>query len=112
MIYELLRHGCRNAISVAELSNMTGMGERMVREMIERERFDGHLILSGNKGYYLPDENPLIAQLEVNTWSTMRTLTATTLMRSVQASHCSEDCLGICGRFFFHNGPAVGGVDQ
>lgn len=82
MIHELLQHGAQNAIPTAELCSMTGMGERQVRELIERERFDGYIILAGDKGYYLPSKNPIIAQLEVAGWCHMRILTANTIMRS------------------------------
>ena len=81
MIHEHLKHGARNAIPVSELCAITGMGERMVREMIERERLDGYLILSGDRGYFFPDKNPLIAELEVNAWLAMRVITANTLQR-------------------------------
>lgn len=83
MIHELLGHGAKSAVSSAELAQMTGMGERQVRELIERERFEGNLILAGNNGYYLPDKDPNIGRLEVSAWCAMRTLTATTMMRSV-----------------------------
>lgn len=66
MIHELLGHGAKSAVSSAELAQMTGMGERQVRELIERERFEGNLILAGNDGYYLPDKDPNIGRLEVS----------------------------------------------
>jgi biotin operon repressor len=82
MIHELLKHGSRNAIPTTELCSMTGMGERQVRELIERERLDGYIILSGNRGYSLPSENRDIGQLEVGTWCHMRMLTSTTIARA------------------------------
>lgn len=36
MIHELLHHGAQNAVSVAELSETTGMGERRIRELTAR----------------------------------------------------------------------------
>lgn len=82
MIHELLKHGSQNAIPTAELCEMTGMVERQVRELIERERLDGYIILSGGMGYYLPSENHTIGTLEVGTWVYMRMLTSSAIART------------------------------
>ncbi|MBR6171566.1 MAG: hypothetical protein IKQ49_00110 [Eubacterium sp.] len=53
MIWELLGAGEENAVTMKELKNR-GWTEREIRERIRQERFEGHLICSGQSGYYLP----------------------------------------------------------
>ncbi len=55
-ISRLLNRGQRYAIGLKELKAMTGLDERTVRLMIQRERFSGIPILADCKsGYYLPE---------------------------------------------------------
>ena len=54
-IYKLLRQGAENAASRRYLANLTGLRERDLRRLIERERRAGIPILSNARdGYYLP----------------------------------------------------------
>lgn len=51
----LLSHGRKNAVPRRELKKLTGLGERIVRLMIERKRRKRSPILVDNAtGYYLP----------------------------------------------------------
>ncbi len=51
-----LHTGRENALSLAALCQLTGMGGRTVRLCIQRERLRGVPILSDNQsGYYLPE---------------------------------------------------------
>lgn len=60
MIAELLWQGKENAISVRDLTVISGFkNPRTVQRIIERERANGALILSTNQkdgGYYLPSD--------------------------------------------------------
>ncbi|MBQ2581274.1 MAG: hypothetical protein II574_06570 [Ruminococcus sp.] len=54
-LYNLLSEGAENAISAAELQRLLGLDFRQdVNELVHRMRKDGQVILSNNKGYYLP----------------------------------------------------------
>ncbi len=55
LIASLLQQGRKNAVNVRYLEAMTGMKNRDVRLLIEKERRGGTPILSDNaSGYYLP----------------------------------------------------------
>ena len=63
MIFELLGYGKDAALTASELSQLTGLPERRVTRLIERERRAGTPICASSgsacKGYYLastPDE--------------------------------------------------------
>ncbi len=47
--------GRENAISLAMLSNLSGLGEREVRRQIMYARKDGVLVCSGDEGYFKPE---------------------------------------------------------
>lgn len=54
-ISELLLHGAENGVGLRDLSRVTNLSEREVRQAIQRERLNGALILSNNRdGYFLP----------------------------------------------------------
>ena len=54
-IYRLLRQGADNATPRRRLANLTGLRERDLRRLIEKERRAGIPILSNDRdGYYLP----------------------------------------------------------
>ena len=53
-ICEFLRHGESNAVSMAELSHLLNISLRSCRKAVEAERLAGTLILSSEKGYFLP----------------------------------------------------------
>jgi len=55
MVNEYLLAGKQNAISLSELSKITGMPERSLKKAVLDERLTGILILSSDQGYYLPD---------------------------------------------------------
>lgn len=65
MIYEILQRGEESSISNADLSRRLGISERQVRKKVHDERRAGYPILSGVNGYYLPDDNPEIAQIQI-----------------------------------------------
>ena len=50
-----LRVGKEHAIKRADLAALTGMGERVLRRQIQRERQQGNLIISDCHGYFLPE---------------------------------------------------------
>lgn len=55
-IFDLLRVGRENALTLRELVALTGEDERTVRRRIHAERKSGKLILSDNQnGYFLPE---------------------------------------------------------
>lgn len=62
MIYEILRSGEDEALSNKELANRLGVNERRIRKYVQDERRAGMPILSGVRGYYLPDKDPEIAR--------------------------------------------------
>ena len=49
-----LRHGESNAISMDDLSRLLDLSPRAVRKAVEAERLTGKLILSSERGYFLP----------------------------------------------------------
>lgn len=55
-ISDVLRHGESNAISMDDLSRLMGLSPRAVRKAVEAERLTGKLILSSERGYFLPGE--------------------------------------------------------
>lgn len=65
MIYEILQSGEDNSISMRELSRRLGVSERQIRKQVYNERRAGCPILSGQSGYYLPDENGEIAKHQI-----------------------------------------------
>lgn len=61
-IADILNCGRDNALSLNDLTGITGLKSRDVRLMIERERRAGALILSDNtRGYFLPDREDDVA---------------------------------------------------
>ncbi len=85
MINELLLHGSLNAVSMADLSKMTGLSLRQVRKAAERERLQGIPILAGKNGYYLPDENGFIGEMELTSWIAKRKAAAATILKTVES---------------------------
>lgn len=62
-IADLLSHGAENGVGLRDLVSMTGLSEREVRQMIQRERLDGVPVLSDNlSGYFLPGNTNEIVQ--------------------------------------------------
>lgn len=55
-ISDVLRHGEGSAISMDDLSRLMGLSPRAVRKAVEAERLTGTLILSSERGYFLPGE--------------------------------------------------------
>ena len=54
-IIPLLKRGEENAIKTSDLVKMLNITPRELRQLVERERNNGEIILSSNKGYFLPD---------------------------------------------------------
>lgn len=55
IVYDSLNLGKENAMNADALVSMHGLkSERELRHLVERERAQGALILSGNDGYYRP----------------------------------------------------------
>lgn len=55
-ISNFLRHGESNAVSMGDLSRLLNLSPRAVRKAVEAERLTGTLILSSERGYFLPGE--------------------------------------------------------
>lgn len=53
-ISEFLSYGEGQAVSLDELSISTGLSERAVKAEVLRARISGELILSNERGYFLP----------------------------------------------------------
>lgn len=54
-ILKLLRHGAENALTLSDLSNVTGFDPRAIRRAIHKARREGIPILSDNEhGYFYP----------------------------------------------------------
>lgn len=53
-LMELLPKGEANAISMAELSRVTGLEDRALRKVIFSNRINGEIIASGIRGYFIP----------------------------------------------------------
>lgn len=61
-ISNLLSSGAENGIGLRDLCNMTGLSQREVRQVIQRERLNGAPILSNNRdGYFLPGNEMEVA---------------------------------------------------
>lgn len=55
-VSSFLRVGKEHAIKLGDLAALTGMGERVLRRQIQRERQQGNLIISDcHSGYFLPE---------------------------------------------------------
>ncbi len=66
IISNFLLRGERNAISAAQLCEYIGYpNTRLLRLAVERERAAGELILSSEKGYFLPSEDVAAARREL-----------------------------------------------
>jgi len=53
----ILPKGAENGIKTAELLKITGLSDvRTIRKLVSDERAAGAVILSGDSGYYLPDD--------------------------------------------------------
>ena len=55
-VSDFLRRGESNAISMGDLSRLLGLSPRACRKAVEAERLTGTLILSSERGYFLPGE--------------------------------------------------------
>ena len=65
-ITSYLKHGKENALAMVKLTTLAGLSDqRTVRKLIESARRDGEVILVSNEGYFLPSEDPLIAEKEI-----------------------------------------------
>lgn len=53
-VSKYLRHGEQNAVSMDDLSRLLGLSPRACRKAVEAERLTGKLILSSERGYFLP----------------------------------------------------------
>lgn len=53
-VSDFLRYGESNAVSMSELARLLGISPRACRKAVEAARLSGTLILSSEKGYYLP----------------------------------------------------------
>jgi hypothetical protein len=66
MVFENLSQGAENALSTADLVKLTGVkSARELQAMIARERADGCLILSSNRGGYFRPSDGEKGQLEI-----------------------------------------------
>ncbi len=65
MIYELLKAGEDASVSNAELSRRLRCSEREIRKQVFKERREGHMILSGIHGYFLPSDDSRIARGQI-----------------------------------------------
>ena len=64
----LLSHipvGRENAVHMAELADKMGLDARTLRQRIYDARLEGAIIISCDKGYYLPDEESSTAASEL-----------------------------------------------
>lgn len=84
MIHELLLQGGTNALPAADIGRQIGMSERRVRKLVETERLAGIVILTGDGGYFLPSEDPNLAQMEIAAWMAQRTATSGTMLKTVE----------------------------
>lgn len=54
-IMQALKTGENNAVSLADMCRVSGINNRATRQIIEDLRRSGVVIISSNKGYYLPE---------------------------------------------------------
>lgn len=54
-IIQALKTGENNAVSLADMCRVSGINNRATRQIIEDLRRSGVVIISSNKGYYLPE---------------------------------------------------------
>ncbi len=72
-ISEFLASGEGQAISLDELSISTGLPERSVKAEVLRARISGDLILSSDRGYFLPSDESEIRQYVYSRMSYIKT---------------------------------------
>ena len=83
MIYELLPTGKDKAVTKTALCNQLNISERMLREIIQKERQDGAVILSnaGTGGYYKPSSTA-----EIDEYIAMQKAQIISRFRSVKSA--------------------------
>lgn len=95
MLSELLFQGYNNAISSKDLQKMTGLTERELRKVVERERLDGELILANPDGYFLPSKDTEAAAYEIAAWCETQKTKALSMLyveRAVRKSAKEKYC--------------------
>lgn len=64
----LLSHGGMNALPAADITARTGLDAREIRHAVQNERQSGTVILSDERGYFLPSEDRETAVYETMEW--------------------------------------------
>ncbi len=72
-ISDFLSNGERDAISLEQLSIATGLPERAVKKEVLNARLRGELVLSSERGYFLPESEAEIKSYVFKRKSYLRT---------------------------------------
>ncbi len=88
----LLPKGAENGIKTAELIRITRLKERQIRKQISDERAAGAVILSGDTGYYLPDDGEK-GRREVESFIATVTAKGVNTIRAVRSAKAYLDNL-------------------
>lgn len=67
-ISSLLNHGGIAATSATDITALTGLDAREIRHAVQNERQSGTVILSDERGYFLPSEDRETAVYETMEW--------------------------------------------
>lgn len=92
MIAERLQQGEMNAIHSAELEAQFDCNGRSIRKQVQKERRSGIVILSSERGYYLPDARPEIAAAEIKKYYKRINSAAQGSMQTLSAMRKAGDC--------------------
>ena len=90
-IYNYLKCGKENAVSTKDLVALLNLeNSRVLRQIVERERLNGSLILStchGHGGYFLPSNDPETARQEILEFTHTVNNRAISSLRMLQTAH-------------------------
>lgn len=86
-IESLLFHGSENAVSTAQLVELTGFTVRGLQKAVENERRQGILILSNptTGGYFLPSEGAA-GKAEIEAFYNVKRAQAVSLLKTISAA--------------------------
>ena len=72
-ISDFLLTGKKNGISMTDLAHIANVPERIVRKEILQARIAGELILSGDEGYYLAENDDEIREYVISRKAAIKT---------------------------------------
>lgn len=102
-IMQALRTGENNAVSLADMCKISGVNNRATRQIIENLRRGGVVIISSNKGYYLPE-----TLVEVRHYINKESKRAKSIFYTIRSAKALErKMLDECGQVSFSESEGV-----